>query len=95
MFFICFNQPVSYCLEEAPEKWLREGSAVHLPTPASSFGADELAFDPMDEDGLQSRAEEVSISIFTGDHSVRRHISLLQGLQRLRQLLLDLQCVEE
>lgn len=77
-------------LEEAPEERLREGSSVSLPTPAPSLQADVFALDTVDEDGLQGTAEEVSITIFTGDHCVWRYISLLQGLERLCQLLFDL-----
>lgn len=77
-------------LEEAPEERLWEGSSVPLPTPAPSLQADVLALDTVDEDGLQGTAEEVRIPVVTGDHCVRRYVSLLQGLERLRQLLLDL-----
>lgn len=62
--------PVGNGLEEAPEERLREGSSVSLPTPAPSLRADVLALDTMDEDGLQGTAEEVSITIFTGDHCI-------------------------
>lgn len=77
-------------LEEAPEKRLRKGSTVPFPTAASRLWADVLALDTVDEDGLQGRAEEVSIGIITGDYRVWRYISFLQGLERLRQLLFDL-----
>lgn len=86
--------PVGDGLEEAPEERLRERSSVPLPTPAASLRADVLALDPVDEDGLQGAAEEVSISIFTGDDCVWRHISLLQGLEGLCQLLFDLHVTE-
>lgn len=77
-------------LEEAPEERLREGSSVPLPAAAPGLRADVLALDAVDEDGLQGTAEEVGVPVLTGDHCVGRHVSLLQGLERLCQLLLDL-----
>lgn len=77
-------------LKEAPEERLREGPSVSLPSPAPSLRADVLALDTVDEDGLQGTAEEVSITILAGDHSVWRYVSLLQGLERSCQLLFDL-----
>lgn len=65
-----FCLPVCDRLEEAPEIRLREDSSVTLPIPASSFGADILALDPMNENSLQSGAKEISILVFTGDHGV-------------------------
>ena len=77
-------------LEKAPEERLREGPSVSLPTPAPCLRADVLALDSVDEDCLQGTAEQVSVTILAGDHSVRCYIALLQGLQRLCQLLFDL-----
>lgn len=68
-------------LKEAPEERLRKESPVYLPTSAPSLHADVLALDTVDEDGLQGTAEEVSIAVFTGDHCLRCHVSLLQGLE--------------
>lgn len=65
-----FCLPVGDRLEEAPEIRLREDSPVTLPISASSFGADILALDPMNENGLQSGAKEVSILVFAGDHGI-------------------------
>ena len=70
-------------LEEVPEERLRKGSSISFPAPTPGLSADELALDPVDEDGLQGRAEEVSVAIFAGYHGVRRHVALLQGLERL------------
>lgn len=77
-------------LKEAPEERLGEGPAVSLPAPAPHLCADVLALDAVDEDGLQGAAEEVGVTVLAGHHGVRRHIALLQGLQRLGQLLFDL-----
>lgn len=57
-------------LEKAPEERLWERLSVSLPTPTPSFRADILALDTMDEYGLQGTAEEVSITILTGDHRI-------------------------
>lgn len=56
--------------EEVPEERLREEPSVSRPTPAPSLRADILALDAVDEDGLQGTAEEVGVTILTGDHSV-------------------------
>lgn len=77
-------------LEKAPEERLREGLSVSLPTPAPCLRADVLALDSVDEDCLQGTTEQVSVTILAGDHSVRCYIPLLQGLERLCQLLFDL-----
>ena len=73
--------PVGDGLEEAPEEGLREGSPAALPGSPPRLGADVLALDAVDEDGLQGAAEQVSVSILAGDDCVRRHESLLQGLE--------------
>lgn len=62
--------PVGDSLQEAPEERLREGPSVSLPTPAPRPGADVLALDTVDEDGLQGAAEEVGVTILAGDHGV-------------------------
>lgn len=69
-------------LEEAPEERLREGSpGVSLPAPAPGLGADVLALDAVDENGLQGTAEQIGVAIFAGHHGVRGHVALLQGLE--------------
>lgn len=77
-------------LQEGPEERLGEGPAVSLPATAPCLRADVLALDAMDEDGLQGAAEKVGVAVLAGHHGVRRHIALLQGLERLGQLLFDL-----
>ena len=62
--------PVCDGLQEAPEERLRERPSVSLPAPAAGLRADVLALDAVDEDGLQGAAQQVGISVFTGDHGV-------------------------